>query len=49
MFEVERFKLRNLSELEVRRQSHFKISNRCTALANLSDSEDINRAWKNIK
>ena len=49
MFEVERFKLRKLSELEVRRLSHFKISNRCTALDNLSDSEDINRAWENIK
>jgi len=46
---VERFKLRKLSELEVRRQYHFKILNRCTALDNLNDSEDINRACENIK
>jgi len=26
-----------------------KISNRFAALGNLSDSEDINRFWKNIK
>jgi hypothetical protein len=26
----------------------FKISNRFAALENLSDGEDINRAWENI-
>jgi hypothetical protein len=46
---VERFKLRKLSEQEVRRQYQIKISNRCTALDNLNDSDDINRAWENIK
>jgi len=34
-FDVERFKLRKLSELEVRRQYQIKISNRSTALDNL--------------
>jgi hypothetical protein len=46
---MERFKLRKLSELEVRRQYQIKISNRSTVLDNLNDSEDINWAWENIK
>ena len=40
---------RKLSELEVNRQYQSTISNRFAALENLNDSEDINRAWKNIK
>jgi hypothetical protein len=48
-FEVEKFKLRQIRELEVREQYQFEISNRLGALENLSDSEDINRALKNIK
>ena len=47
-FNVERFNLRKLSELEVRKQYQFNISNRFAAMEN-NDSEDINRAWKNIK
>jgi len=43
-FDVERFHLRELSELEVRKQYSFKISNRFAALKNLNDIEDINRA-----
>jgi hypothetical protein len=46
---VKRFNLRKLSELEVRKQYQIKISNRFAALENLNDSEDINRAWKNMK
>jgi hypothetical protein len=46
---VERFNLRKLSELEVRRQYQIKIINRFVALENLNDSEDIKRTWKNIK
>jgi hypothetical protein len=46
---VERFYLRKLSELETRKQYPIKIPNRFAALENLNDSEDINRAWKNIK
>ena len=30
------------------KQYQIKISNRFAALENLSDSEDINRAWENI-
>jgi hypothetical protein len=46
---MERFNLKKLSELDVRKKYQIKIANRITALENLSDSEDINRAWENIK
>jgi hypothetical protein len=46
---VERFNLRNLNKLAVRKQYQIKLSNRFTALENLIDTEDINRAWENIK
>jgi len=46
---MERFKLRKLNELEVRKQYQIKISNRFVAIKNLNDSEEISRAWKNIK
>ena len=42
-FDVERFSLRKLNELKVRKQYKIKISNRFAALENLSDTEDINR------
>ena len=45
----ERFNLRKLNELEVRVQYQIEITNRSAALENLSDDEDINRAWENIK
>jgi hypothetical protein len=48
-FDAERFNLRKLSELEVRKQYQLKISNRFTALENLNGSEYMNRAWENIK
>ena len=41
--------LRKLNELEVWEQYQIEISNRCAALENLSDGEDINRAWEIIK
>jgi len=47
--DVETFNLMKLNELEVRKQYQIKISKRFTALGNLSDSEDINKAWKNIQ
>jgi len=46
---VEKFNLRKLSELEVGMKYQIKISNKFAALENLNDSEDINRAWENIK
>jgi hypothetical protein len=48
-FDVERFNLKKLSELKVRKQYQFKISNRYAALENLNISEDINRAWESIR
>ena len=48
-FEVERFNLRKLSELEITKEYHIKISKRVAALENLNDGEDIKRAWENIK
>jgi hypothetical protein len=48
-FDAERFNLKKLSELEVRKQNQIKISNRFAAFENLNVSEDINRAWENIK
>ena len=50
---METFNLRQLNELDVRKQYQNKISNRFAALENLNDSEDVNRDWeispKNIK
>jgi hypothetical protein len=48
-FEMDRFYLRKLNELDVRKQCQIKISNRFAALENLSDSEGINRVWEKIK
>jgi predicted lipase len=48
-FDVERFNLRKLNELEVRKQYRNKVSNSFAALENLNDSKDINRDWENIK
>ena len=48
-FDRERFNLRKLNELEVRKQYQYEISNRFAALKNLNDSEGINRVWENIK
>jgi hypothetical protein len=48
-FDMERFHLRKLNEMEIIKQYHIKISNRFAALEILNDSEEINRAWENIK
>jgi hypothetical protein len=47
-FYGERFNIRKLNELDVRKHQ-IEVSDRFLALENLSDSEDINRAWENIK
>ena len=44
-----RFNLRKLNDLEVRRQYQIEITNRFSALENVSEDEDINRDWKSIK
>jgi len=48
-FYWERFNLRKLYELKVRKQYQIEISNRFAGLENFSDSEHINRAWENSK
>jgi len=48
-FDGERFNLRKLNDLEVRKQYQIEITNRFASLENLNDDEDINRAWENIK
>jgi hypothetical protein len=47
-FDVERFNVRKLSELEVRKQYQIGISKRFAALENLNDGENINMTWENI-
>jgi len=39
-FDLERFKLRKLNELQVRKQYQIKISNRLATLENLNDSKE---------
>jgi hypothetical protein len=48
-FDGVRFNLRKLNDLEVRKQYQIEITNRSAALENVSDDEDINRAWESIK
>ena len=48
-FEVGKFNFRKLNKLEVRKQYQTEISNRYAALEKLNCSQDINRAWENIK
>jgi len=48
-FNGERFNLRKLNELEVRKQYQIEITNRFAASENLSDDEDINRSCEGNK
>jgi len=48
-FDVERFNLEKLNELEVKKRYQSEISNRFAALGCLSESKDINRALDNIR
>jgi len=48
-FGGERFNLRKVNHLKVRKQYQTEIKNRFVALENLSEDENINRAWENIK
>jgi hypothetical protein len=48
-FDGERFNLRKLNELKVRKHYQIEITNRFSALENLSDDENINRVWEIIK
>ena len=48
-FHGEGFNLRKLNELEVRKQYQIEITDGFAALENLSDGEDVNRAWESSK
>ena len=48
-FDRQRFNLRKLNKPEVREQYQIKIRNRFAALENLSNDEDVDRTWGNIK
>jgi len=45
----ERFNLRNLNELEVKKKYQIEITNRYAALENLNVDKDVKRASENIK
>jgi hypothetical protein len=47
-FDGERFNLRKLNDLEVRKHYSIEITNRFAALEDVSDDEDINRVWESI-
>jgi len=48
-FDRQRFNLRKLNEPEVKEQYQIEIRNRFAASENLSDDEDVDRTWENIK
>jgi hypothetical protein len=48
-FDGERFNLKKLNDLEVRKQYQTEITKSFAALENLSEDEDINRVWESIK
>jgi hypothetical protein len=48
-FDGERFNLRKLNELEVKKKYQIAITNRFAALENLNVDDDVNTAWENIK
>jgi hypothetical protein len=48
-FDVERFNLKKIRDLDVMKQYHIKISNGFPVLENLNNSECTNRAWENTK
>jgi len=45
----ERFNLRKLNELEVKKKYQIGFTNGYAALENLNVDKDVNRAWKNMK
>ena len=44
-----RFNMMKLNDLEDRKRYQIEITNRFAALENVSEDEDINRGWENIK
>jgi hypothetical protein len=48
-FDLEKFDLRKLDDLQVMEKYQVEISNRFAALENLDESVNINSAWENIR
>jgi 50S ribosomal subunit-associated GTPase HflX len=48
-FDGERFDLRKLKDLEVKKKYQIEVTNRFAALEDFDGEGDINRAWENIK
>jgi hypothetical protein len=48
-FDVERFNLKKVNDVDVREEHQIQISKRSAALESLNDTKDTNRAWENIK
>jgi hypothetical protein len=47
-FDLERFDLKKLNDVEVKEKYKVEISNRFAALESLDESYDINNAWESI-
>jgi exonuclease III len=48
-FDLERFDLKNLDDIEVKEKYQVEISNRFAALGSLDESFNINNAWESIR
>jgi hypothetical protein len=48
-FDLERFDLKKLDDVEVKKKYQVEISNRFAALESLDESFDINNAWESIR
>jgi translation initiation factor IF-2 len=48
-FDLERFDLKTLNDVELKEKYQVEISNRFAALEILDDSFDINNAWESIR
>jgi hypothetical protein len=48
-FDLERFDLKKLDDVEVKEKCQVEISNRFAALESLDESFDINNAWESIR
>jgi hypothetical protein len=48
-FDIERFDLKKLDDVEVKEKYQVEISNRFAALEKLDESFDIKNAWKSIR
>jgi lipoate-protein ligase A len=48
-FDLERFDLKKLDDVEIKEKYQVKISNRFAALENLDESFNINKVWESIR